>query len=178
MKYAKNEIVTKSNEIINYSLNNMLINNDFDDMIIIEKDINGIIEEISFNNVKANKILYYSTNNIMEKIKTTQLDSNNMDNLYYVPFGVIFNNSILSNLGPSIPFKTKMIGSTDNRIDIMMKEYGINSFLVQLILSIDINLEIILPFTKDIVNIQKEIILDSKIIQGQIPKYYGGINRE
>ena len=176
--YAKKEIINKTSNVVNKSIDIILANNDFDDLIIVNKNGSGIIEEINFSNAKTNKILYYSTNSILDHIKLIETSDNSDRNLYYVPFGVIFNTPLFSNFGPLIPFKVKMIGSLSDDININVKEYGINSFLIQLLLSIEINMEVILPFKTDVVNIHKDVILDSKIIQGQIPKYYGGISRE
>ena len=46
--------------------------------------------------------------------------------------------------------------------------------MIEVVLNIDVQLQVILPFQSDIVNVNKKIIIDSKIIQGTIPNYYGG----
>ena len=55
-----------------------------------------------------------------------------------------------------------------------VKEYGINSSLVEIVLNIKIQIEVILPFQSKTIFVEKNIILESKIIQGKIPQYYGG----
>ena len=42
-------------------------------------------------------------------------------------------------------------------------------------LNINLNVGVILPFKSENVSVSKNILLESKIVQGQIPQYYGGI---
>ena len=50
-----------------------------------------------------------------------------------------------------------------------------NNSLVELLLEIEINIQIILPFTSEKTTIKKKIPISTKIIQGKIPEYYGGM---
>ncbi len=184
LNYASNKSINIINTIINESINNKIYNYKYDDIIEIEKDSNDNITSIDFKNETVNSMLYIVTDEIINNIKL--LEENNYDEMnlkyisdkdkvYYVPYGVVYTSSILSNLGPKIPFKVSLIGSTNNETKINVKEYGINSSMVEVVLNISIKVQVILPFkSKDIV-INKTIILDSKIIQGKVPNYYGGL---
>ena len=89
--------------------------------------------------------------------------------------GMIFNNTILNSLGPKVPFKVELVGGVNSETKINVKEYGINSSLVYVILDINITMQVIMPFKSKIISTNKDIIIDSKIIQGEVPNYYGGI---
>ena len=92
-----------------------------------------------------------------------------------MPIGVIYDIPILIGIGPKIPFKIDIIGNTNNNVYTNIKAYGINNSIIEVILNINMNIQIILPFTSKEININKDIPLDTKIIEGKVPTYYGGI---
>lgn len=184
LDYSSNKITNIINEIINESINNKIYRYKYNDIIKIDGQNNGNITSIDFDNEIVNSMLYMVSDEILGKIKL--LESNNYDNLnlkyissndkvYYVPYGVIYGSSILSNLGPKIPFKISLVGSTNNETKINVEEYGINSSKVEVVLNINFKMMVLLPFKSKEIVINKTIILDSKIIQGKVPDYYGGM---
>ena len=184
MNYAVNSVNNIISNMINDSVNNIKYNYRYNDIILIEKDKNDNISSVSFNNEKVNDILFKVTEELLNKIKLleeTKYEQTNLNYLiekneiYFVPYGIIYENSILSNLGPKIPFKTILIGNTSNNTKINIEEYGINSSKVEVVLNIDLKMKVILPFKSDDIIVNKSIILDSKIIQGKVPNYYGGL---
>ena len=184
MNYAVNSVNNIISNMINDSVNNIKYNYRYNDIILIEKDKNDNISSVSFNNEKVNDILFKVTEELLNKIKLleeTKYEQTNLNYLiekneiYFVPYGIIYENSILNNLGPKIPFKTILIGNTSNNTKINIEEYGINSSKVEVVLNIDLKMKVILPFKSDDIIVNKSIILDSKIIQGKVPNYYGGL---
>ena len=184
LDYSSNKITNIINEIINESINNKIYRYKYNDIIKIDGQNNENITSIDFDNEIVNSMLYMVSDEILGKIKL--LESNNYDNLnlkyissndkvYYVPYGVIYGSSVLSNLGPKIPFKISLVGSTNNETKINVEEYGINSSKVEVVLNINFKMMVLLPFKSKEIVINKTIILDSKIIQGKVPDYYGGM---
>lgn len=166
--YAKK----KSNNIISSIINSSIYNikDSYEDLIIIEKNSNEEVIDLNFNNIKINNILHLTTSNILNSINELEEDSNM---IYYVPLGVIHSLPILINIGPKIPFKIDILGDINNSSDINIKEYGINNVLIEVVLNIKLTIQVILPFVSESVDIDKKIILDSKVLQGNIPNYYG-----
>ncbi len=181
LDYAKNKSTNIISSIINNSINKNIYNDTYDEIIKIEKDNYGNITNLNINNKNINKILYLVTNDILNNIK--QLENgkykdkyiSNKDSIYYVPIGVIHDNPVLVNIGPKIPFKLDFLGSVDNKTITNIKEYGINSSMVEVFINLNLKVQIILPFRSETFNVSKNILLDSKIIQGKIPNYYGGL---
>ena len=172
LDYAKRYSINTISNIINKCISEVLIEYDYEDIIEIEKDNNGIVENLNINNKIINEILYNSTKNILENINNLE-KNNNL--IFYVPIGVIHDMPILVNIGPKIPFKIDILGSINNETLTQIKEYGINSSMIEVYLSIDMQVQVILPFVSETIDINKKILLDSKVIQGQIPEYYGGL---
>ena len=155
LDYAELKSTNLISSIINKSVSDTLTKNNYNDIIIDYKDKDGQIINLNFDNYKINNFMNNISNNIIESINLLEIKKA-QSNLYYVPYGIIYNTPILSNLGPKIPFKIDYLGSV-------------------IIVNTKLQVEIILPFRSKKVEIEKNIILDSKIIQGKIPEYYGGL---
>ena len=171
LDYAKRKSTNMISSLINKSINEVLLKYNYENIIEIEKDKNGKVENLNINNKDVNEILYLTTDNILNNIEL--LEKNKL--LLYVPICVIHNIPILVNIGPKIPFKIEILSSTNNDTFTKVKEYGINSSIVEVYLNVNIQLQVILPFTSEIIDVNKQLLLDSKIIQGDIPEYYGGL---
>ena len=170
LDYASIQSINIISSRINNAINKVLYNSTYDNLIKESKDKDGNIVNIDFDNLIVNRLLYSITNDLLNNELT---DYN--DRIYYIPLGIIYNKPILNNLGPKIPFKASIIKSVNNDSKINIKEYGINSSMIELVINIGMKVEVIMPFKSKIVSINKSIILDSKIIQGKVPNYYGGI---
>ena len=185
LDYAKRKSTNMISTLINKSINEVLFSNNYEKIIEIEKDNNGKVENLNFNNKKINELLYLVTDNILNSIKLLEngnyddLNSDyitNKDKVYYIPIGVIRDIPILVNIGPKIPFKIDVLSSINNDTFTRVKEYGINSSMIEVYLNVNLQVQIILPFKSETFDVNKQILLDSKIIQGSIPDYYGGIS--
>ena len=178
MDYAKNKSINVISSILNDSINEIIYKKDLN-IINVNKNSSGDIVSLDFDNKKVNEILIISTNTIlknineMENVNIERLNDNYL--VYYIPMGVIHDIPSLTNIGPKIPFKFNIIGNVSCSTTNNIKEYGINSSLIEVNLNIDLNVQVILPFKAEVINMGKSVLLDSKIIQGNIPEYYGGL---
>ena len=170
MDYVSFNSTNIISSMINESINEIIYKNSFDNIINDYRDNNGNITKIDFDNLAVNRILYLITDELLKNdlIKST-------GRIYYVPLGIIYDTPVLNNLGPKIPYKIEMIKSINNTTKTNVKEYGINSSLIELVLNIELKIKVIMPFKSKTVDIKKNIILDSKIVQGKVPDYYGGL---
>lgn len=163
-KYVKNDSIYIMNQIVDKTIKKT-----------IYKEANNIIEtnendktNVNFNNSKINKL----TNEISYLLYDELIKKNKKENIYYISYGLLLNNHLLNNLGPKIPYSVKSLGNISTNSKIRIKEYGINNSLIEVVIFIKIDFEIILPFIEEIYTLEKEIILDSKIISDEIPLYY------
>ena len=192
MNYAELETKKLSSIVINRAVNKQLANGmNIDEMFNIIKNDNGEIATIDFNPAKVNKVLNTTTNVVLINLKAIEegnidfielpdiLISNDKDKLkngiiYEIPLGTITNSGFLSNLGPKIPIKLNIIGSVESNVKTNIKEYGINNALVEIYIRISVTEQINVPFISKRVTVTSDIPVALKVIQGSVPKYYGG----
>ena len=186
MEYATSEIKNMSVSIINSTISQELdyFNND---AVKISKNKNDDIQMIEFDSKIVNKFLTDLTKQILLKLKEMEngktnlsFDKININNqmLYEIPLGRITNNVFVGNLGPKIPIKMDVIGDVYSNIKSNIKEYGINNVLLEIMVNITVNERVIMPFISEQTKISLDVPVSIKLIQGNIPKYYGtGISR-
>ena len=183
LEYAKNQSIQLTSILINKAIYEVTYNNDYESFMKTSINNNDLID-ISLDNKKVNELLFLVNENILKNISILQNENYNYLNVEYldkknfifnVPIGVIYDIPILVGIGPKIPFKVDIIGNTNNSVYTNIKDYGINNSIIEVILNINLNIQIILPFTSEEMIINKEIPLDTKIIEGKVPTYYGGI---
>lgn len=148
------------------------------DVISLSKNTDGEVISVDY---KMN-IAYDVLSNCIENLYTTitSLDMNSLyksgiNNVYYIPMGLIYNNVLLDNLGFKIPCKINFISDIDMGFKTKVKDYGVNNLLIELYLVIDIKNYIMSPSTYKEFGEKYEILVTSKIVFGRIPMYYGGV---
>ena len=63
-----------------------------------------------------------------------------------------------------------------SKIDSNVKEYGINNAMIEVKIKVSVTMIINMPFVSKEVNVNTEVPIIMKIIQGTIPEYYLGNN--
>ena len=158
-------------------------------LFFITKSNTDDIQTVDFNPILVNKILTIATKTAQENLllfekgdinisESLGLDLKNAKQkkgvIFEIPIGVIFKNSLLSNIGPNIPIKLHYIGDINSNITTKITQYGINNAMLEVGIKMEVVAKIIFPFTSKNVNLTCNIPLAIKIIQGRVPNYYGG----
>ena len=152
-----------------------------DNLYSINKDDSNEIKMITYNSFEVTKLINQVTSNIEKMI--SDIENNRMD--YYgnidideggviaeIPFGVIFGNSLLSNIGPKIKLRLNLLGDITSNIETEVKPYGINNAYVELRIHLDVTARVVLPFVSEKIVISNVIPLSMNIVQGSIPEAY------
>lgn len=158
---------------------------DINTIMNIEKNNSDEIIGIDFNNKSINTLLLKINEKFHYNLQILENDKNNsLEKKYYkkvnpmiyeIPMSIVYDIPVLVGIGPKIPFKLDILGNTTNAIVTNIKDYGINNSLIEVVLETKINIQIILPFSSKKILTYNKIPLKSKIIQGKIPEYYGGV---
>lgn len=162
IEYAEKEVYKMTKDIISSSKQSISSEK------IYSIDDNKLSSIINYND---KELISYS-NKIKDDISKKYKNLENNNHVVNIPLFSIFKNSIISNFGPNIPVKIKLLGNVNSDIDFKVKEYGINSTLVIIKNRVTITERIVLPFVfKDIV-VEGDYPISYKIINGKIPEYY------
>ena len=138
-------------------------------LFVIEKEEEDI-KMISYNTYEATKLINEITNNIQDRLN----DRDKYYNLVIaeIPFGVIFNNSVIKNLGPRINVRVDSVSDIISELETEVKPYGINNTLVEVKVHIAATARVILPLTSSEIKINNMIPISVNIINGNIPEAY------
>lgn len=193
MTYAEDEIKRMTNLIINYSINNEIVEmfND-EDIFEIVRNNKDEIQLISYNakyvNMLLNDISMIIQNNLSAiengELRGLDLLVGSLDDydlellkegiICEIPFGAFLGNSLISNVGPKIPVKFNLLGDVNTDIRTNVKEYGINNALLEVSIEITVNFRVNLPFISNTITVGNVMPISMKIIQGNIPNFYTG----
>lgn len=195
VSYAETELEKFTTRIINSVISTEIKDISLEELFIITKDNNDYIKTIDYNPIVVNGVL----SNITTKVDRLLRNVENGENLFELSNDVlenydieklkkgiifemaittIFDNPLLSNLGPRIPVRIFMLGSTSSNINTKITNYGINNALIETSIVIDLKLQIVLPYKTEKVSFQNSIPISLKLIQGIVPNYYfNGIDK-
>ena len=195
VSYAETELEKFTTRIINSVISTEIKDISLEELFIITKDNNDYIKTIDYNPIVVNGVL----SNITTKVDRLLRNVENGENLFELSNDVlenydieklkkgiifemaittIFDNPLLSNLGPRISVRIFMLGSTSSNINTKITNYGINNALIETSIVIDLKLQIVLPYKTEKVSFQNSIPISLKLIQGIVPNYYfNGIDK-
>ena len=162
-------ILAETDKIYNNSFNLKEINTN--NLINIIKNSKEEIIEVDFDINECEKILTETINRINSKTNNYLIDGY----IINVPIGYITNSPLLINLGPKIPIKISIIDVVYGNVKTNIKEYGINNALIEIYIQINLKVNSSLPIIQDTYNYKYTYLLASKIINGKVPDFYGGL---
>lgn len=187
---SNSEVEDISTIIIQKSVTNDIIKKmNGSDLYQINKDSSNNINSVDFNMVTINTILTDINNNIkynMKLFKEGKLDKIDLDEelsiyksnklkkgiIYEIPSGIIFKNTLISNLGPKIPVRIAFNGNVSSNLKTNVKNYGINNSIIEISIHVETTVKTILPFVSDNNIVKADIPISIRIINGNVPNYY------
>ena len=167
IKYSKIESKKIAIDIISKNISDDVVKilNE-DSLFSIEKDINGNIELIDYNTKVVNKILSSSSKRVTSNFNELAVKNNGV--VMKVPMGVVTKNIFLENLGPKVPIKLVLNGNALTSLKTDVKEYGINSALVEVSVKIEANIDVVIPFKSSEIKVVNEIPISIKVVKGNV----------
>lgn len=191
MNYAEMEAKKLSSIVINKAISKHITERiNGEDLFEITKDSNGEIRSIDFNTTLVNKFLTETTNSVQMNLRNiekgdidaiefsdsvlTTYDREDLEKgiIFEISSGVIIGNPLLANVGPKIPVKINLVGDATSNVSAEVKDYGINSALIQVYVNLKISERVILPFYNKDIEIETKAPVALKVITGTVPKYY------
>ena len=162
IKCKKIGIELISNNVMN-SISNYLDDNNLFEIV---KNDKGNIETIDYNSKVINDILSISSKIGINNLKKLEEDKDGI--VTYLPLGIVTNNIFLEDKGPKIPIRLYLDGNVLTSLKTDIKEYGIDSALIEISIRIEANVKVIIPFESKEINIVNEIPISIKIVKGNV----------
>lgn len=192
LNYLNLEVERITSNVIDASVNDVLIEGLDEDLFNISKNDNNEIEMIDYDTQKVNLLLkkinqeIYSKLLLMEEGNFQDFDLSSsligknfkgVDSgiICEIPIGSLFGNGFFNNLGPIIPIKMSFLGQVNSTLQTKITNYGINNLYLELFVQVEIKERISLPKSSKDICIRIDAPLSIKIISGVVPDYYGGI---
>ena len=165
---AKKHYTSIVNEVV---CNYVNISNDTPDIFNTIVSTEGEIKSIDYNTNAVNKILNNITNTIQENLKL--YDNSKKAIIAKVTLGSVLNNGLLSNIGPKIPIRIHYVNDINSSVKTKLTSYGINNVLIEISVVVDMTAQVYMPFFAQTIRLKSNIPIAAKVIQGNIPSYYG-----
>lgn len=164
---------------------------DYDDYWRYEYGDDGKILSINLNQNRANMVLselmkmfnnnlealygnkYQDIDGIINRKQVNKFDKS-ISIIINMPIGVLSNNSFFYSVGPRIPIIVEVIDTNESAIRTKVKDYGINSVLFEIYAHIEVTGKAILPRSSKVIKTEANVLIDSNLIQGEVPKIYSG----
>ncbi len=175
IKYAKIESKKIGIDIVSKNVSDEVVRVlDKNDIFELDKDNNGNIEMINYNTKVVNEILGVASKTV---IKNFDILSKKKDNIITrIPMGTVTNNLFLENLGPKVPVRLNLVGNVLTSLKTRVKEYGMNSALVEISIRIEANVEILVPLRVEQIKIVNEVPISIKIVEGNVSSLLSSYN--
>ena len=157
---------SKGNKIINDEVFKVMQNYTYNDLITIDKDINGRISLIEANSVKINEIITKINSNIQKEFDKIPRIT------VYFNMGTVSGISALKNIEPKFEMELESAGNISSNIKTEFKSVGINQTHHKIFLHIDARVGILTPFSAFGKDIESDVLISEAIIVGEVPDTY------
>lgn len=181
--------INKLNETIltNYKVKDIYPQVDLENAIVLTKNKKEEIISVDFNLEEVYKSLSIITEYLQQSVEDVRVRnevlkyynedlSSTLDSIILsIPMGGFSDKIYLANLGPRIPVKISYMGYVASSVRIKLEDYGINNVLISIYIDCFITNSFITPSIEKEIKHEYNILVASKIIQGIVPTYYGGV---
>ena len=157
---------SKGNKIINDEVLKVMQNYTYNDLITIDKDINGKISLIEANSVAINKITSEINSNIQKEFDKIPRIT------VFINMGNVSGISALKNVEPKFEIELESAGNIKSNIRTEFKSVGINQTHHKIYLDIDARVGILTPFSAFWKDINTDVLISEAIIVGDVPDTY------
>lgn len=157
---------SKGNKIVNDEVHKVMQNYKYNDLITIDKDVNGKISLIEANSVAINEITSRINSNIQrefDKIPTIAV---------YINMGSVTGVRALKNMEPKFEIELESAGNIRSNVRTEFSSVGINQTHHKIYLKIDARVGILTPFSAFGRDINTDVLISEAIIVGEVPETY------
>ena len=138
----------------------------YNDLISLEKDINGEIRALQTNMAKINTLKTEVCTEVLHRVDTI-----NRSDLS-IAIGSITNSKLLAGRGPRISVRLVPVGAVDARFENVFSAAGINQTRHQIIMYITVNMSVLTMAQSVDMSVSSQMVIAETIIVGDVPNTY------
>ncbi|WP_110113777.1 sporulation protein YunB [Bacillus sp. CGMCC 1.16541] len=191
MDYAEAQTKRIATLVINKAVNKQITEElDTSQLVNVEKNANGEVTFIGINAPMVSRALAQTTNLVQANLRAVEkgevdtldlpmdVEIETDDTLrekgiiYQVPLGQATDNALLGNLGPLVPVKFHAIGYVNSDVKEVIEEYGINNAVYKIVIHVEVNVQVIIPFSTKMTTVTTDIPIVMQVLPGGVPDYY------
>lgn len=168
VELAKMRVENRASYIINEAIEAQLrsLDIDYDNIVFLEKDINGRITALRTNINEINRL----KTQILSVIDTMLLD---LDvNEIGLPVGSVILPELFSGSGPKLPVKVLSISASDADFRNDFSEAGINQTSHRIMMDVTITMTVLTPVGTESVTVTSGVVVAETVIVGNVPDSY------
>ena len=175
---AKQEVQSSLNKLIHNCISVLDFNPD--DLIRVKTNDEGEIISVNYDSMKLNQLLYKAVESINESLLlaqkgevdpiTNQVDCDN-GVVEEVPLGYFTEMVGLSDMGPKIKIRVKVINRVNGVYEITNEAYGINNTLLKIMIRVNVKADVFAGISQDEIIMQEEIPVIIQLINGNVPQF-------
>lgn len=193
-KVTSSKLINVANIKLNEFMESFLSNNiNYDlfkdevirDLIVINKNDEGEILYVTYDMNQAYYALEVVTRELETAISTLESGDGKVEapNIIVGKKGIALklpllagtSSMFIANLGPIVYIPINFVGSVLTNIKTKITEYGINNALVEIYVTTELKTNLIAPVGQSTNQINYDVLIASTVINGRVPKVYGGI---
>ncbi|MEW5785028.1 MAG: sporulation protein YunB [Bacillota bacterium] len=135
----------------------------YKDLIVIEQDDQGRIVMAQINSMEVNRIMAETT------IATREALHDLEDSPFEIPLGEVMDSFLLATYGPKIPVRMSPLGRVNTDLVDSFEDAGINQTRHKIYLRVHTEVQIIIPFIADSVEVITTVPVADAIYMGDVP---------
>ena len=154
-------------ETINKSIEDVFSKNDFDDLILLDKNSDGTVSALKSNTVEMNKLRSRVSKSLEENLSDYDED------LIKIPMGSLVGNELFSGVGPEIKIRIRPLGKLSIDFYDNFESCGINQSRHTVYLKASMDISIITTQATTTGSVSAKIPVSETVIVGNVPTYLG-----
>ncbi len=135
----------------------------YQDLIMIEKDDQGRIAMAQINPVEVNRVMAETTLAVRDALYKLESEP------FEIPLGEATDSYILAAYGPKIPVKMTPVGRVKTTVVDSFDQAGINQTRHKIYLEVYVEVQIVIPFVKDSVEVIATVPVADAVYIGEVP---------
>jgi sporulation protein YunB len=150
-------------DAINFAILEHFAGINYKDLVTIEKDEQGRIVMARVNTMAVNRLMAETTLTVNETLLALEAEP------FEIPLGEVINSYILATYGPTIPVQMVPMGRVNTELVDSFEQAGINQTRHKIYLRVYTEVQIIIPFVSDSVEVVTTVPIADSIYIGEVP---------